>query len=342
MRIDSSTIGMESTRRYSSSTTKTSRFLVKDYSGNAAHQTGNLFGNMSNTLSAADAMKELSMKVESMRNNIRTNNQSTMDSFKQYTVRSILTLLFGIGKSDSIFNQDVIESQYNNKSLSLQETEGSALTLQNEFFYQESECTTFSTTGNVSTADGREISIQVEIAMSRHFTQYFSDEVQIMQVNTCDPLVLNFSGNAAELRDQKFYFDIDTDGKEDQISMLDSGSGYLALDQNGDNVINDGSELFGAKSGNGFRELAALDEDGNGWIDENDRIWSKLRIWCQNEDGSSSLYTFADKGVGAICLQNTNTDFSLNSRKNDTNGVIRRTGIFLYENGNVGTVQHLD
>lgn len=359
MRIDSSTIGMESARRYTSSTTKTSRFLVKDYSQDSASQTGSLFGNpvstnaeekesteqknennkntMSQTMSSFDAMRELSMKVESMRNNIRTGPVSTMDSFKQYTIRSILALLFGWGKSD----ENAVGSFYDN-SFSLQKSEVNVLTLQNETFYEESEYTTFTTTGKVSTADGREISINIDVAMSRRFTQYFSEEMEIMQINTCDPLVLNFEGNVASLSNQKIYFDIDADGKEDHISILNRGSGYLALDKNNDNVISDGSELFGTKSSNGFLELSSLDEDGNGWIDENDNIWSKLKIWCQNEDGSSSLYTLADKGVGAICLKNTDTSYSLNNRENQTNGVIRRTGIFLYENGNVGTVQHLD
>ena len=128
----------------------------------------------------------------------------------------------------------------------------------------------------------------------------------------------------------------------DGVSYLGSGSGYLALDKNGDGTINDGNELFGPQTGNGFNDLAKYDADGNGWIDENDPIWSQLKIWCKNEDGTETLYTLAEKGLGAICLQNVATDFALNNDKNQTNGYIRSTGIFLYENGNVGTVQHLD
>jgi len=108
-------------------------------------------------------------------------------------------------------------------------------------------------------------------------------------------------------------------------------------------VINDGSELFGTQSGNGFADLAKYHEDGNGWIDENDAIWDKLLIWTKDEDGNDKLYHLSEAGVGAVCLQNAGTEFSLNSMKdNHTNGVIRNTGIFLYENGNIGTVQHLD
>jgi hypothetical protein len=50
-----------------------------------------------------------------------------------------------------------------------------------------------------------------------------------------------------------------------------------------------------------------------------------------------------DADVGAIYLGYENTEFSLNSATdNSTNAIIRKTGIFLYENGDCGTVQQLD
>lgn len=108
-------------------------------------------------------------------------------------------------------------------------------------------------------------------------------------------------------------------------------------------MINDGGELFGTKSGNGFEDLAKYDADGNGWIDEADEIWEKLLIWTKDEDGNDKLYHLSDLGVGAIGLQNASTQFALNSaQNNEHNAMIRNTGIFLYENGNVSTVQHLD
>ena len=361
MRIDSSVLGMESARRYTSSTTRSSRFGIKDYSRNAANGMSNgLFGsffgsgeglgmgeqkgqstNNNNGMASMDKVEELKNRVDSMRNNRLTFRSSTNDAIsrmRQQTMRSLFYLLFGSGRASSIFG-DYFSGSF---SGGFQPSSGTSLVYSNEQYYEETESTYFSTKGIVKTADGREIEIDIEVGMSRRFTSYFKEELELAQIKTCDPLVLNFDGNAAELTDQKFYFDIDGDGIVDEISQLGSGSGYLALDKNGDGVINDGNELFGPQSGNGFADLAKYDADGNGWIDENDPIWSMLKIWCKNPDGTDTLYTLAEKGVGAICLQNAATEFSLNNNNNQTNGIIRSTGIFLYENGNVGTVQHLD
>ena len=120
------------------------------------------------------------------------------------------------------------------------------------------------------------------------------------------------------------------------------GSGYLALDKNGDGVINDGTELFGTVSGDGFADLAKYDSDGNGFIDEGDDIFFKLKIWTMDENGNEKLVSLKDKNVGAICLQNAATDFALTNNNNERKGMIRKTGFFLYEDGAVGSLQHVD
>ena len=162
------------------------------------------------------------------------------------------------------------------------------------------------------------------------------------QLRLTDPLVINLDGDAADISDQTFFFDIDGDGQKDQVNRLGPGSGFLALDRNEDGVINDGTELFGTASGDGFRDLAKYDDDGDGWIDEDDAIWSKLKIWTKDADGNDVLYRLADKGVGAICLTNVGTEFTSQSSDGSAKGVVRNTGVFLYENGQAGTVQHVD
>ncbi|MBQ8326391.1 MAG: hypothetical protein IJX86_04905 [Lachnospiraceae bacterium] len=207
----------------------------------------------------------------------------------------------------------------------------------------EFEKTDFATKGTVVNADGTTIEFDLSLSMTRAFRQTMESVVEKAELKMLDPLVINLDTNIAELSDQKFTFDIDSDGQEDLISTLESGSGYLAIDHNEDGIINNGKELFGTESGDGFKDLAAYDEDGNGWIDEADDVFHKLKIWCKDENGEDVLYTLKDKNVGAICLQNEKTDFSVNSVvDNAVKGMIRSTGIFLYETGEVGTMQQLD
>lgn len=100
--------------------------------------------------------------------------------------------------------------------------------------------------------------------------------------------------------------------------------------------------MFGPESGNGFGELANYDSDGNQWIDENDPIYNQLRIWTKDENGNDQLFALGQKGVGAIYLGNVSTAFDLKDSSNNLQGTIQKTGIFLNENGMVGTVQHID
>lgn len=209
-------------------------------------------------------------------------------------------------------------------------------------FHSEAEFTAYQAKGVAKTEDGREIGFNVTVEMSRAFCERYETMTKEKYYWT-DPLVINLDNNAASVSDQKFLFDIDCDGEEESISFAGSGSGFLALDKNGDGEINDGSELFGTASGNGFKDLADYDKDGNGWIDENDDIFDKLKIWTKDAQGKDRLISLRKADVGAIYLGYADTEFSLKELEtNKTNGIIRGTGVYLKENGGVGTVQHVD
>lgn len=209
-------------------------------------------------------------------------------------------------------------------------------------FTSESESTTFATKGIVQTADGRNIDFNMEVSMSRAFMQ----ETNLLEVKDyikTDPLMINLDTNIGSVSDQKFFFDLDSDGKEEQISFAGKGSGFLALDKNGDGKINDGSELFGTSSGDGFKDLAEYDEDGNGWIDENDSIFNRLKVWTKDENGKDFLIDLKKADVGAIYLRNADTQFSLKDNENKLNAEITKTGIYLREStGAAGTLNHVD
>ena len=208
----------------------------------------------------------------------------------------------------------------------------------------EYENTAFKSTGAVQTSGGRTLNFNVEVTLGRSLSQKIDtlSEETYTRVLT-DPLVINMDTNATSISDQKFLFDIDSDGKEDEISFVGKGSGFLALDKNEDGKINDGSELFGTKSGDGFKDLASYDEDKNGWIDENDSVYSKLKVWTKDENGNDKLLNLKEADVGAIYLGNIDTEFSYKDMDGNTDAVLRKTGIYLKEStGAAATVAHVD
>ena len=206
----------------------------------------------------------------------------------------------------------------------------------------EYESTTFATQGKVQTADGRSIDFNVAFSMSRACSATINS-MEVSNYILTDPLVINLDTDMTEISDQKFFFDIDSDGKKEEISELGKGSGFLTLDKNGDGKVNDGNELFGTKSGDGFKDLAAYDEDGNGWIDENDDIFQNLKVWTKDADGDDVLLDLKAADVGAIYLGNADTQYSYKDEGLNTNAVLRKTGVYLKEStGKVGTVSHVD
>ena len=210
-----------------------------------------------------------------------------------------------------------------------------------ESTYREVEHTSFHAQGSVRTSDGREIAFALELSMSREYIAHEQISIEA-GAKLKDPLVINLDARAAELRNNTFEFDLDADGDSDNIHQLASHSGMLALDANNDGVINDGSELFGARTGNGFAELALHDDDANGWIDENDSVFDQLQVWIKQDDGSDSLLSLKELNIGALYLGATDTPFDLKNTDNELQGRIRSTGVYLAESGEVRSLQQID
>lgn len=208
--------------------------------------------------------------------------------------------------------------------------------------YYESEKTTFSAEGVIKTADGREINFSVDLTMSRQFMQEQNIQLRAGDAVKTDPLVINFDGTAPQLSQTKFSFDLNSDGTSESVSFAGPGSGFLSLDLNNDGTINNGTELFGPQTGNGFTELAGYDQDNNGWIDENDSIYQKLRIWTKDADGNNHLFALGEKGIGAIYLGNAPTQFAIKDTANNLEGEVKSTSLFVREDGSVGLIQQID
>ncbi len=210
----------------------------------------------------------------------------------------------------------------------------------------EAEQLSVSAAGQVVTEAGTMIEFTLDLNLDRTFSSRIDTQTIARrwqeQVNLTDPLVVSLDGQAPRLSNAEFVFDLNGDGISEQVHFVAPGSGFLAFDRNSDQRINDGSELFGPGSGNGFAELAALDLDQNQWIDENDAVFSQLSVWLRDEDGKDRLISLKDAGIGAIALDYAQGRFNLTDSHNTLMGQVNGTGVFLFENGSAGSISQVD
>jgi hypothetical protein len=137
-------------------------------------------------------------------------------------------------------------------------------------------------------------------------------------------------------------FDLDADGTSEQIAFVTGSSAFLAIDLDANGRIGDGRELFGALSGDGFADLGRYDTDGNGFIDSEDPVFEQLLAWNRDASGGDRLRGLAELGIGALYLGSTATPFELRGPGNEPLGAVRRSGLYLTEDGRAGALQQLD
>lgn len=333
MRIADSTVNMLSGRNYTQTGMRTGGSYGSSFMG---------------MISSFDMKKSGSMTRDTYQTDKNNNGMDTynMDDIGYFKGLGKIASgsLFGTSAGASSFQNNTLDAMFKRfASYGMMGGAGIGGYSMNMLTYSETEETGFHANGRACTEDGRTIDFNINILMSRSYMEYMNVSIPTMADALCDPLVVNIGSDTADVRDQTFKFDLDADGTEDEISMLGKGSGFLALDKNGDGKINDGSELFGTKSGDGFGDLREYDSDGNGWIDENDDVFSKLKVWCKDENGKDILMDLKEADIGAIFLGEQQTEFSLGGADGYRDGVIRSTGVFLREStGAAGTVQHVD
>lgn len=206
--------------------------------------------------------------------------------------------------------------------------------------HYEEESVFFHAGGSVETEDGQSIAFNLGLQMQRR-------ELSIQgglgrSVYGIDPLTLNFDETISIFDENYFSFDLDGDGEKEELPSLGSCCGFLALDRNGDGSINDGLELFGPSTNSGFGELAALDVDGNAWIDENDPIFDNLMIWKGAGGEEEQLISLREAGVGAISVAHLGTQFNLEDSDGALQGTVQASGLFLMESGEPKSMMEID
>lgn len=221
---------------------------------------------------------------------------------------------------------------------------GSSLLLQVEHMMtqQVQQSTLFTAQGHVVDENGASITFQLALALDAQRELKTQSEFTLVTPPRTDPVVINFAAASAQLTDLTFDFDLNADGGKETLARLGSGSGYLVFDKNANGVADNGNELFGVHSGDGFAELRQFDNDANLWLDENDAAFAQLSVWVRDDNGSNALFSLKELGVGAIYLGASADDFELTSTLGVPLGSIRAHSVVLMENGDVRTAQQLD
>ena len=143
-----------------------------------------------------------------------------------------------------------------------------------------------------------------------------------------DPLVADLGNDGFDMlnSENRVYFDLDGDKLKEKTTWTSKKDGFLSIDLNDNGKIDNGAELFGdtfmladgkyAKSA--IEALTSLDKNKDGVIDAKDEVYSKLRIWKdENGNGISEvgeLKSLADYNITSINI----TD--VKDEKSDING----------------------
>jgi Ca2+-binding RTX toxin-like protein len=135
--------------------------------------------------------------------------------------------------------------------------------------------------------------------------------------NPLPPIAIDLDGDGIELRSAhgSRIAAVGSDGTLYRIGWLGPDDGFLALDRNGDGLIDRRSEISFIEDKEGAKTdlegLAGHDSDGDGQITAKDAKWSEFRIWRDlNQDGVSSdneLVSLEKAGIMGISLKGETT-----------------------------------
>lgn len=124
------------------------------------------------------------------------------------------------------------------------------------------------------------------------------------------PLVLAFDGDAVAFTAPAGDFAI---GPAARTEWVTARTPWLALDKDGSGCVEDERELFGpgadptGSARSGFDALAALDDDGDGWIDARDAAFARLVVWADRDQdrrcSTGEVTPLAALGVTALAVR---------------------------------------
>ena len=164
-------------------------------------------------------------------------------------------------------------------------------------------------------------------------------------IGMLSPIILDLDGDGVEMRSikkAKAAFDMNGDGIADDTGWAGRDDGFLVIDRNNDGRITHASELSfaaeDAEARSDLEALAALDNNGDGVLNDQDVRYGELKVW-QDANGNGvtdagELKTLAEVGIAEISLRAQNREGSAGVGDN----ILLGTSSFTRANGSTGTV----
>jgi Ca2+-binding RTX toxin-like protein len=161
------------------------------------------------------------------------------------------------------------------------------------------------------------------------------------------PIVLDLDGDGAELISlvaSTARFDMNNDGVRDLTGWASADDGILAIDLNGNGLIDDGNEIaFQPKLDGAVSDLEGLrlyDSNGDNFITAADEQFANFRVWQDlNQDGvsdSGELRTLAEAGIASLSLTLNLTGNT--PQQGSLENTIYGTSFFERTDGSIGEV----
>jgi hypothetical protein len=185
---------------------------------------------------------------------------------------------------------------------------GQNLSLDAHYLYAEMETVSFTVNGVVKTADGQEISFELNLNIEKTLLIEKDINIQTEDGNSTDPMIVNFSGTAAQLTSFSFEFQFESDDNNGG-SFRRPGWGQIR---------------FGADIKRLYDAFRAV-----------------MRTLKQADLGN--LAESHEKKPGdSMGLQGMQLPFQVDNLQFDMETIMMKNSMYLYEDGNAGSTQQIN
>ncbi len=171
--------------------------------------------------------------------------------------------------------------------------------------------------------------------MSLESTQSSYHKMEVTAAALKDPLIVQFGEQGLGEISSAIEFHINRDNTLDSLPIFSGDVGYLVYDKNSNQQADDGSELFGPRTGQGFNELAELDTNKNGFIDHEDERFEQLFIWQPSKEiiQAEQWLSLQQAKIQAISLSSTTTPYNFYDQQGQIQAQLRQSSFAINNDG---------